>query len=219
MNEQTKAIIDRARAVSATIRDTVAASSLLVRNNPQMRATAERALENAACVDAVCDALKSAERRAEEAEELYRSIKAKVGQIPGDGLMVHDAIDALTRRAEDAEAQRDELTTLHRVAEARERRLERELLAIWATVQPGNPAPLTDRDVLYAVEDVQGEAVSLRAIIADCAAAIGNGSSCTSHASVEFMAMIPAEIRAEVAAIRDRAGLAEGRDIDAETRT
>ncbi len=46
----------------------------------------------------------SAERRVEEADDLHRSIKAKVGQTPGDGLMVHDAIDALVRRAEEAEA-------------------------------------------------------------------------------------------------------------------
>ena len=83
MNEQTKAIIDRARAVSATIRDTVAASSMLVRNNPQMRATAERALENAACVDAVCDALKSAERRAEEAEVRDAHNRAEVERVDG----------------------------------------------------------------------------------------------------------------------------------------
>ncbi len=105
-----------------------------------------------------------------------------------------------------------EMGALHSVAEARERRLERELLAVWATVRPDNPAPTTERDVLHAVEDVQSDAVSLRAIIADCAAAIGNGSACSKDASVEFMAMIPAEIHAEIVALRDRAGIAEGRE-------
>lgn len=62
----------------------------------------------------------SAERRVEEADELYKSIKAKVGQTPGDGLIVHDAIDALTRRAEEAEAQAAAMhgvvSTLHEMA-------------------------------------------------------------------------------------------------------
>lgn len=48
---------------------------------------------------------------------------------------------------------------LHSVAEAR----ERELLAIWAAVRPGNPAPLTEREVLHAVEDVRRERDALRA--------------------------------------------------------
>ncbi len=52
---------------------------------------------------------------------------------------------------------------LHSVAEARERRLERELLAIWATVRSGNPAPLTELEVLHAVEDVRRERDALRA--------------------------------------------------------
>lgn len=52
---------------------------------------------------------------------------------------------------------------LHSVAEARERRLDRELLAIWATVRSGNPAPLTELEVLHAVEDVRRERDALRA--------------------------------------------------------
>lgn len=46
---------------------------------------------------------------------------------------------------------------------ARERRLEREMLAIWAAVRPGEPAPLTELEVLHAVENVRRERDALRA--------------------------------------------------------
>lgn len=67
MNEQIQIIIDEAREVSAIIRDMVPPSGRLVRGSPQM-VTVKRAIESAASVDAVCDALEAAERRAEMAE-------------------------------------------------------------------------------------------------------------------------------------------------------
>ena len=40
---------------------------------------------------------------ADAAEDLYRSIKVRLGQTPGDGQLPHAAIDALERRAVEAE--------------------------------------------------------------------------------------------------------------------
>ena len=42
----------------------------------------------------------------------------------------------------------------------------------------------------------------LRKVISDCAAALGNGSGCSTEASLEFTATVPAEIAAEVKALR-----------------
>lgn len=53
------------------------------------------------------------------------------------------------------------------------------------TTQEGLPALATD-----------AELVELRRIIADCAAALGNGTYISPEASAEFMALLPAEIRA-----------------------
>ena len=127
MDEKTKTIIDRARALLAAA--TPGPWEVCPDTRPDVRTTcntggflgcghiatvsrydaneADAALIAAApgLLATLCDAMEAAERRAEEAEELYRSIKAKVGQTPGDGRMVNHAIDALMRRAEEAEAQ------------------------------------------------------------------------------------------------------------------
>ena len=74
---------------------------------------------------------------------------------------------------------------LHSVAEAR----ERELLAIWAAVRPGNPAPLTEREVLHAVEDVRRERDALRAEVermrAELASVMGECARLRSDVDVE----------------------------------
>lgn len=195
MNEETKATIDRARALLSE----ATPGPWSVRHDG-----------TAAWVD-MGDVRRVAWLGHVRGDQNRRDARL-MAAAPGLLAALCDALVHAERRAEKAEAQRDELTTLHRVADARERRLERELLAIWATVRPGEPAPLTERDVLHAVEDVQSEAVSLRCVVVDCAKAIGNGSGCSTDASVEFMAMIPAEIRAETSALRDRAGIAKGRE-------
>lgn len=55
-----------------------------------------------ALISTLCD-------EADEAENLYRSIKIRLGHTPGDGQLPHAAIDALERRAAESEARADRL--------------------------------------------------------------------------------------------------------------
>jgi len=47
------------------------------------------------------------------------------------------------------------------------------------------------------------EIAALRSIISNCASAIGNGAICSPEASLEFMAMIPSEIRLAMARAKE----------------
>lgn len=62
----------------------------------------------------------------------------------------------------------------------------------------------TDAGRAYAdrLERAEAEREALRAVISECATAIGNGAAVSKHASVEFMAMLPGEIRGVATALR-----------------
>ena len=61
------------------------------------------------------------------------------------------------------------------------------------------------------VEAMQAENEQLRAIISEATAAVGNGSCCSTQASIEFMAGLPKEIALNSAALRAELGaLKEG---------
>lgn len=60
------------------------------------------------------------------------------------------------------------------------------------------------RNVGDQVEAMQAENEQLRAIISEATAAVGNGSCCSTQASIEFMAGLPKEIALNSAALRAR---------------
>lgn len=136
------------------------------------RAMADAALIAAApeLVAALCDEVASAERRAKEAEAQAAAIRKAFDDRGGvhtyyvgdHGWGYYEKCPVCEDVAE-AMGDAGRARALHSVAEARERLLERELLAIWAAVRPGEPAPLTEREVLHAVEDVRRERDALRA--------------------------------------------------------
>ena len=174
-------------------------------------------------IGTLCDALVDAERRAAETDAQAAAMREALVEIGrewtidedgcafcGDGLggdhdgcpgmiaskaLANPAGRALLDRLERAEAERDDAKLdVEQVSDLCEATTERAMAA---------------ENAQFTAEAEQD---ALRVIIADCAAAIGNGSGCSKDASVEFMAMVPAEIRAEVAALRERAGIAEGRE-------
>lgn len=114
---------------------------------------------------------------AEHARDIFLDALGRIGAmclgVLGDeweGAPHDEMVGGLIDRAEEAVDELDalraklaETTTLHGIAEARERRLERELLAIWATVRPDESTPRTEAGVLHAVEDVQNKTDALRA--------------------------------------------------------
>ena len=57
--------------------------------------------------------------------------------------------------------------------------------------------------IAAALDEVFADASRLRAIVSECAAAIGNGAFCSPHASVEFMESVPKEIAIERAKVVD----------------
>ena len=71
-------------------------------------------------------------------------------------------------------------------------------------LEPSQPHEPVDRTE-YVVR-LERENKSLRGIVSDCSAALGNGSGCAPEASLEFMSLLPSEIAAEVQALRQYLG-------------
>lgn len=73
-------------------------------------------------------------------------------------------LHAAEQERDDARAKLSEESALLRLAETRERTLERELLHIWSIVQPGEPTPPGEDHVRHAVADLRAEVERLKTV-------------------------------------------------------
>jgi len=96
-----------------------------------------------AIIARLCDELAAAECKARLEHQDAADAEAKL-DVMKDCAFERDA----------ARAELAEVATLYRMADNRERMLERELMAIWAIVCPGEPLPPGEDHVRHAVENM-----------------------------------------------------------------